>query len=510
MKVTSNRWQWRRLVRIFLAVAVACAALAALSPAGARANYNVRECNSSVGNTDAGMIRPFGEATKVKQTDTCGTWGLRMEANGNSTNGTYVVWQWNAPSGTIFKTAQTTLHYYTHGGYGPMSSGSGSPGYSAVGGGGDQWVVPVQSNTTFYAIYERCFANPCSSSSAFAYLTDFYADVQDLVAPSIVASGELLDGGVVSGVQTINATVNDSGGGARSIIVYVNGIRSASSDFCGPDIDSVYYSHLKPCPDSSGPRAIQLDTEHGPGWANGANDVQICGYDAGGNPSACIRRSVQVDNSCAASGGQTATSLDSGADVSGQLRRRVRLASNDEPVIRGSLMDGGGNPVDGATVCVYQTTDLPDAGRELATTVTTQANGRFATRLDAGPSRTIDLVYRRNTKKISDRIELDSAVLPTLTVPQKRLTNGQTASFLGRLPGPNAEGRAVALQARVGRKWRTFKQLRTDNLGHFHGRYRFTQTIGRVRYVFRALVKSQSGYPYEPGASRKRKLVVSG
>ena len=77
-------------------------------------------------------------------------------------------------------------------------------------------------------------------------------------------------------------------------------------------------------------------------------------------------------------------------------------------------------------------------------------------------------------------------------------------------PGPNAEGRAVALQARVGRKWRTFKQLRTDSDGQFRGRYRFTQTVGRVRYVFRALVKSQSGYPYEPGASRKRKLVVRG
>ena len=63
---------------------------------------------------------------------------------------------------------------------------------------------------------------------------------------------------------------------------------------------------------------------------------------------------------------------------------------------------------------MYQTTELPDAGRELATTVTTQANGRFATRLDAGPSRTLDLVYRFNTKKISDRVELDSTVVPPL------------------------------------------------------------------------------------------------
>ena len=58
------------------------------------------------------------------------------------------------------------------------------------------------------------------------------------------------------------------------------------------------------------------------------------------------------------------------------------------------------------------------------------------------------------------------------------------------------------MQARVGRKWRTFKQLRTDSEGRFRGKYRFTQTVGRVRYVFRALVKRQGGYPYEPGRLR--------
>ena len=66
------------------------------------------------------------------------------------------------------------------------------------------------------------------------------------------------------------------------------------------------------------------------------------------------------------------------------------------------------------------------------------------------------------------------------------------------------------MQARVGRKWRTFKQRRTDSDARFVGKYRFTQTTGRVRYVFRALVKRQGGYPYEPGASPKRKLLVYG
>ena len=433
-----------------------------------------------------------------------------MEANGQSNNGTWVAWQFNAPGNTILRSAQSTLHYYATGGYGPMTSGNGSPGYSSVGSGAppDHWVTPVQNNTTFYAILEQCFSSPCSSTAAYAYITNFYADVQDLSAPSISASGELLDGGSVSGVQTINATVNDSGGGARSIVVYVNGIPSASTDFCPPDRGGSY-SHLKPCPDSSGSRALQLDTEHGPGWVNGANQVQVCGYDVGGNQSACIDRTVQVDNSCPGSGGTTATSLDSGADVGGQLRRQAVVTSDQAPIIRGTL-SAGGSPVSGATVCIYQTIDLPDAGRELTTEVTTQSNGRFATRLDPGASRTIDLVYRSNTKKITDRVDLDSVVVPIFAVPKRKLTNGQSAVFLGQIPGPNADGRAIALQARAGRKWRTFKQLRTNPDGRFKGRYRFTHTIGRQRYVFRALVKSQSGYPYEPGASRKRKLVVRG
>ena len=125
-----------RAVRFALAAAAAVV-VAVVAPAVAKANYAVQECTSGAGNADAATIRPFGGATKISQTDTCLSWGLRMEANGQSTLNTYVVWQWTAPPNTVFKTVQTLLHYFSNGGYGPMSSGSGSPGYSAVGGGGD-------------------------------------------------------------------------------------------------------------------------------------------------------------------------------------------------------------------------------------------------------------------------------------------------------------------------------------------------------------------------------------
>ena len=156
------------------------------------------------------------------------------------------------PSSRRLKRHSTTT---PHGGYGPMSSGSGSPGYAAVGGGGDQWVVPVQSNTTFYAVYEQCFANPCSSTSAFWLHHQLLRGRAGSGYALGKRSGELLDGGVVSGIQTVNATVSDSGGGARSIVIFVNGIPSASSDFCGPT-SAAYYSHLKPCPDVVWPAGV--------------------------------------------------------------------------------------------------------------------------------------------------------------------------------------------------------------------------------------------------------------
>jgi 5-hydroxyisourate hydrolase-like protein (transthyretin family) len=326
----------------------------------------------------------------------------------------------------------------------------------------------------------------------------------------VSATGELLDGGLVHGVQPLQVTATDAGGGARSIAISVNGTFSQGVDFCAPNVQGNSYHRVKPCPDSSGARLFNLDTEKDAGWVNGPNDLTICSSDVAGNASPCLRKTVYVDNSCPASGAQQATTLESGADVGGKLRSQASVRSTDAPVIRGRLSTSSGNPVGGATVCVYETIDLEDASRQLLTMATTQANGRFASRLDPGASRRLDLVYRYNTKTLGETVKLDSTVVPTLKLGEKSVANGQRVHFKGHLPGPNAASRAVALQARAGRKWRTFKQLKTDNEGAFKGLYRFTQTSGRARYVFRALVKRQGGYPYEPGASRKRKLLVRG
>jgi hypothetical protein len=72
------------------------------------------------------------------------------------------------------------------------------------------------------------------------------------------------------------------------------------------------------------------------------------------------------------------------------------------------------------------------------------------------------------------------------------------------------DGKAVQLQFRVGRlPWTEFRTVQTDARGRFRYAYAFTDddSLG-VDFEFRALAPSQSGWPYEPAASRP--IVVRG
>jgi hypothetical protein len=510
--VLSSRW------RIFALVLLVATIIAVGLPARADADYGVTQCvPPAMPHTDAAPA-PFGPYS-IWARNHCGSadfYGLRLDTGpdtGWTANGAGLAWRFTAPGATSFTTANAVVHYGTNGGFAAAVFSNGAPAFQVIptcSTPANCWSTASANSATIFEVRLQCFRSPnCHSDWAYVWTTNFTATVHDGSAPAIAAEGALLSAGVVHGVQSLRAVASDAGGGIRGVSVYVNGILSRGVDFCPPTYNGGYTA-LKPCPDSSS-RDLSIDTQKDPGWTNGPNEVVICSTDAGGNVSSpCVRRIIQVDNSCPGSGGASAAQLDVGADVGGQLRARAAVTSKVQPVIRGSLKDSASNPVVGATVCVYETVDLPDASRELVSTATTQGNGRFVTRLDAGPSRRLELVYRYNDKVLGGRVQLDSRVVPTLEIAQKSVENGDSARFTGRVPGPNAEGRAIAMQARVGRKWRTFKQLRTDSEGRFRGKYRFTQTSGRVRYIFRALVKRQSGYPYEPGASRKRKLVVHG
>ena len=81
----------------------------------------------------------------------------------------------------------------------------------------------------------------------------------------------------------------------------------------------------------------------------------------------------------------------------------------------------------------------------------------------------------------------------SLATSRRAVRNGRSVLFTGRVldGGLPAAGVLVAVQAKVGRKWVTFKIVRTDALGNFASRYRFKRTRGSRRYQFRAHVAAQ-------------------
>ena len=394
-----RRSRFRNFVLILLALAV----IGVSSPARARADYSVVQCvPNSVSHTDAGAVA-FGPFSIWAQNVCGGDRGLRLDTGSNTgwtANGAGLAWRFTAAGGTNFTNANAVVHYGNDGGFAAASFNNGAPAFqvfATCGTPADCWTTASANGGTIFEVRLQCFKTPnCHSDWAYAWTTSFAATVHDTLAPAITAGGPLLGGGVVRGVQGLQAAATDTGGGVRSVSIRVNGINSRGVDFCHPTYNDSYTA-LKPCP-SAANQQLAIDTQRDPGWTNGPNDVVICSSDVGSNVSApCVRRTVQVDNSCPGSGGTSAADLEAGADIGGQLKGRAPVTSNVQPVIRGALKDGAGSPVAGATVCLYETIDLPDASRELLNSATTQSNGRFATRLEAGPSRRLDLVYRTTT-----------------------------------------------------------------------------------------------------------------
>ncbi len=341
--------------------------------------------------------------------------------------------------------------------------------------------------------------------------------VVDTESPSLTLGGSLFDGQQAHGTPNLQIDASDRGSGIEDVSVKVNGVWVANpgTDCPWMPADRDYATRFRPCSDFH--RTVGLDTERTP-WRDGSNTLRVCVSDVATGPgvanSVCEQRTISVDNSCPDSSGASgrADSISAGLENprTGKLSRTRAVRSNDGSALLGHL-SGSGGPVKAASVCVYEAVDEPAGIEQLVQVAKSSSTGQFGVQIPGGPSRTFRVAYRYAGHQIqSPSMYLDSSVLPTLRLSKSKLSNGRAVGFRGRIPGPDYAGRAVTMQAKVGKKWRSFKQLQTDGNGQFRGKYRFTQTRGKVLYVFRALVKKQGGYPYSPGASAKRKLLVRG
>jgi hypothetical protein len=145
--------------------------------------------------------------------------------------------------------------------------------------------------------------------------------------------------------------------------------------------------------------------------------------------------------------------------------------------------------------------------RDLATA----ADGSFLARLGPGPTRRIEFAFAGN--RTLSEAQARPATLAVRTGVRMRAS--ATAASVGGRPlvfsgviedaaAIPANGKSVELQFRLpGLPWTEFRTLRTDAGGRFRYPYRFSDDDSRdVRFQFRAFVPAETGWPYEPAASR--------
>ena len=185
--------------------------------------------------------------------------------------------------------------------------------------------------------------------------------------------------------------------------------------------------------------------------------------------------------------------------------REVRFAQS--PTVRGSLTAPSGEPIANATVFIGQQPE--GQAWRLDGAVRTDSAGDFVYRPTARrPNRLLRAVYfpfsDSHENASSDPVDLRVRAGMTLHVSRRSLRNGQRLVFTGRILGAlPAAGVAVTLQAKVGRNYRSFRQLRASSGtgGRIRTAYRFERTTGPVRYRFRLKIVRQAGLPFQSGVS---------
>src|SRR5262249_45673900 len=122
---------------------------------------------------------------------------------------------------------------------------------------------------------------------------------------------------------------------------------------------------------------------------------------AGGPPAAAasLPSFPAPDPQLAGPGPELASAAPNGANASARARFAAAGATRTgrhgtAPVLRGRLVDPGGQPIAGARRDVVARVRTPGARAKVVAHATTDAAGRYVYRLAAGPSRDVTFAYR--------------------------------------------------------------------------------------------------------------------
>jgi hypothetical protein len=359
----------------------------------------------------------------------------------------------------------------------------------------------------------------------------------DRLAPVVQsADGSAVAEPTWTGAEHLAFSASDRGTGVYRVLVDVDGViatsaRAASDDRCIDRTGAREFAYPVPCPtadlpagehtvtvsleDAAGNRVILLP----PTQKLIVNDYRAVGYFANGrffNPRFGAPRALNGDG--ATSDARFAAAF---VRVVEKGRRRHRVLSDrrqvrffQRPTVRGTLTTPSGEPIANATLFVGQ---QPEGQQwRLDGAVRTDSAGRFTYRPAARQSnRDLRIVYfpfsDSHEYVASAPLQLHVHAGLTLHVSRHALRNGQRLTFSGRVLGAvPSQGVAVTLHAKVGRHYRSFRQLRASSrtTGRVRTVYRFERTTTAARYRFRLKLVRQAGLPYQGGISPTVDVLV--
>lgn len=215
--------------------------------------------------------------------------------------------------------------------------------------------------------------------------------------------------------------------------------------------------------------------------------------------------------------------LKSGVDLDARLRPGgaavQSLDYGESSRVAGRLETAAGEPMAGEQIVVDEYFGEGALIDHRIRTVTTDEQGRWSSKLPAGPSRSVTAGFAGDQRYLPDETVGGRLAVTTgarFTASRERVREGRKISFRGKVGRLGARipsrGKLIQLQYHdpTSRRWFTVRNaFYTDS----RGRYRFGYKFGShyetdVKLRFRLRVLPESDWPYRATNTRARRVVV--
>jgi hypothetical protein len=394
----------------------------------------------------------------------------------------------------------------------------------------DVFVLP--STTTELTLADYCSnsdaGNGCNFGEGESPNLELFGASLTLFDPGLpsgsVTGGSLAGSGPASGTESLAYNASDGGSGVRYVELLIDGKSVAKNDY----IAECPYQNFAACP----PNVSGTISWNTGGVADGQHEVALRIVNAGGNSSIVDDHTITTQNASApvsplgalpgpgtGAGGSAGVgaSRASGAGAANgtsaseaaQLRLGVpptilRSFAHRALRVTGRLLNDLGDPIGNATLAIVQ--QIAGSSRtQVIAYAKTQANGTFAVRVPAGPSRLVEVAYRAFSADASyaaqAKIEESVRAGVELNINPRRTNPSGTITLTGKVQGPiPPQGTILDLLVHYRGRWEPFRTPRTSANGRFRVVYQFEGGVGR--FPFRAEVPAgQAGFPFVGGYS---------